>query len=292
MTGQSAAELQRVRFHRQGPWHIAGPDGHTACGLHHDGNGPPVGGDVRPCRNCRRMLDRLPRPAHDCSRGIHDGPAYACYRICGCRCTGCHRERRTYDRRRNRQIAYGRWDPWTEGLNHVRDHLAALSEAGVGYKTVAAAADVAKSSVLQIIDGRDRARTETVEALLALDPDDDTLLADGAIVDAGETNWRIGLLLRGGFSQAAIGRWVTGNPDAGALQVHRGPDAQVQMGTVRRIRRLYEDWSRSEVMPRDLEGDCWALTGRTSCGECGGPTEANARLCDGCWVELNRQEAS
>jgi hypothetical protein len=59
------------------------------------------------------------------------------------------RSRRDYTRRRARQIAYGRWQPWAD-VAPVREHLQRLRRAGASYRAIARAADVSPRTVHRI----------------------------------------------------------------------------------------------------------------------------------------------
>lgn len=58
-----------------------------------------------------------------------------------------------YSRRRTRQIAYGRWQPWA-GATPVRDHVRALRRHGTSYAAIAQAAGVSPMTVHHLLNGR------------------------------------------------------------------------------------------------------------------------------------------
>jgi hypothetical protein len=64
----------------------------------------------------------------------------ACY-VRGCRRPECLAANRAYAARVSRLKLYGRWEPYT-GAAPVRDHIRALSAAGIGWKRVAFLAGV------------------------------------------------------------------------------------------------------------------------------------------------------
>jgi len=57
---------------------------------------------------------------------------------------------RDYVRSRARQIAYGRWQPWAETADPVRQHVRLLQRAGGSYRAVARAAGVSPTTVCRL----------------------------------------------------------------------------------------------------------------------------------------------
>lgn len=140
---------------------------------------------------------------------------YARYKINGCRCMTCKTAVTAYERRRSMGVAAGTWRPWTDA-GPVREHLHALSAAGIGYKRAAALAGLAPSSVAKILRTERptrRVRRDTEAALLAVQPGPDTFLA-GSRVPAVGTQRRIQALCCMGWNlsqQAARVGWTVGN---------------------------------------------------------------------------------
>jgi DNA-binding CsgD family transcriptional regulator len=64
------------------------------------------------------------------------------------------RRHRDYCRRRSRQIAYGRWQPWADATP-VRAHLRTLRAGGASYEAIARAAGVSPATVHRLLH-RDR----------------------------------------------------------------------------------------------------------------------------------------
>jgi hypothetical protein len=83
---------------------------------------------------------------------------------------------RDYARSRARQIAYGRWQPWAQTADPVRQHVRRLRRAGASYRAVARAAGVSPMTVCRLCrDGPPRGRVTRVHAaharrLLAVTP--------------------------------------------------------------------------------------------------------------------------
>lgn len=89
----------------------------------------------------------------------------------------------------------------------ARRHLKQLSRAGVGYKSVADACDIARSVVAKILSGkRKKIRANTAKAILAVDTG---AVADQALVDAAPM-WRmIDRLMRvHGYTRGEIARRI------------------------------------------------------------------------------------
>jgi hypothetical protein len=58
---------------------------------------------------------------------------------------------RDYTRRRARQIAYGRWEPWADA-GPVRDHVRRLREGGASYSAIGSAAGVSSMTVHKLVN--------------------------------------------------------------------------------------------------------------------------------------------
>src|SRR5215472_17265835 len=59
---------------------------------------------------------------------------------------------RDYIRRRTRQIAYGRWEPWADA-EPVRQHVRKLCHGGATYRAIARAAGVSPMTVHHLVNG-------------------------------------------------------------------------------------------------------------------------------------------
>jgi transcriptional regulator with XRE-family HTH domain len=141
---------------------------------------------------CRRptVSRRLCRPHYDCREG-----------------------NRRREERRNKLIAYGRYDSGLVDAGPAREHVAALSEFGLGYKRVAAIADLHVTTVRQLVWGRDdgprkgelakRIKRATAEAILAVEPRVEYLGARASL-PAGPYVRRLKALVALGWSQAQL----------------------------------------------------------------------------------------
>ena len=88
------------------------------------------------------------------------------------------RPHRDYARWRSRQIAYGRWEPWTAAAP-VREHVRQLRRIGASYQAIARAAQVSPMMISRLLHGEpykdkpapDRIRAAQARRLLAVTPD-------------------------------------------------------------------------------------------------------------------------
>lgn len=148
-------------------------------------------------------------------------PGLSGYKIDRCRCPDCTAANRDYTARRNRQIAYGRWDPFVDA-QPIRDHIATLRAAGIGTRRIADLTGVAIAAVSALTWGRNgrprrKVRHRTAAAILALQPSDG-LLAPAALTDNTGTRRRIQALAAIGWPLTRIGERIGMSPEnVGAL---------------------------------------------------------------------------
>lgn len=195
--------------------------------------------------------NRAPRTALPCTHGgVHEHGERVTYVKDGCRCDPCTTAARVYEQRRRRDRLYG----ITAGLvdaQPVRDHLAVLSAAGIGYKRAAKLAGVSVTTVQTILYNHPdrpfsgpakRVKESTAEKLLAVQPVLD-LVSDGTYVPARGAARRIQALVARGWSQAKLADRI-GITDQRIGPLLRGGDATA--GTVRSIHQVYEElWDQA-----------------------------------------------
>ncbi len=105
----------------------------------------------------------------------------------------------------------------------ARAHLLSLSNAGVGYKTVARVTGIASAILFGIRSGRRlNCREGTARAILAVSP---AAARPHAVIDATETWHQIATLRRGGWTKTAIAKALG----------YQGP--ALQIGTRRCLKR-------------------------------------------------------
>ena len=119
------------------------------------------------------------------------------------------------------------------------EHLLKLRAAGVGYKSVAAASDVAASALAAILDGsRSSIRADTERAILSVTVD---AMADGALIPLGPTLRLVDRLLKRGFTRGGIARLM--GQKTRALQLGR----QAGQVTARNAAKVARIWRRVEA---------------------------------------------
>lgn len=177
------------------------------------------------------------------SPGLRHG-TYVGYRIHGCRCYPCARARSAYEERRNRLIAYGRWQPFTDAAP-VREHVLRLMAAGIGRRRIEKLSGVTGSVVCNLLYGKAgraptrRIRPQAAAALLALQAER-TALADHQLVDATGFHRRMRALVAVGFSRAFLARRF-GRTTANFTR----PTDKVTVATDRRAREIYDElWNQ------------------------------------------------
>lgn len=171
--------------------------------------------------------------------------AITCYkRRCGH--DACREAWNAHHRNIARLKAYGRWDPWADytDAEPVREHVRALSEAGIGLLRLAEVSGVSEGALRALLYGdekdglgptkrihRDRAR-----AILAVTPSLDAL-ADGGRVSASGTRRRLQALAAVGWSSTELAKLLGKDPRV----VARTQYAETVTGrTARTVRDLYE----------------------------------------------------
>lgn len=184
--------------------------------------------------------------AHDCPTGRHPAGTRACYVNHRCRCTGCTDANRRYYHARHRRLAEEAWGARPAALvdaEPTRTILTALQNVGVGLRTISDATGISRTTLRHITHGdRDRVRRETADAIARLRPDD--VRRPGALVPARRTHALVQQLVADGWTKAAIGAWVTGNPDCRALQI-RGD--RITQANADAVADLADRWSRWDV---------------------------------------------
>jgi transcriptional regulator with XRE-family HTH domain len=140
-------------------------------------------------------------------------------------------------------ILYGRWQPYVDA-GRAREHVRALSAAGIGWRRAAELAGVSETSVSKLLYGGTggrpqsrRLRAETERKLLAVRPGLEAL-SGRALVDATGAQRRLQALVAAGHSQAQLGARL-GISRANFTKTMTG--GRLTAGTVRAVRVLYDD---------------------------------------------------
>jgi len=160
----------------------------------------------------------------------------------GCRCDDCRAANRAAASHRDLQILYGRWQPYVDA-EPAREHLRALSAAGIGWKRAAELAGLSTGAVSKLLYGGPgdrppsrRIRPETAAAILAVKPSAGQL-APGALTGITGTRRRLQALVATGWSQARLaGELRLTGANFGAMM----RCDQVTAGTARAVSELYD----------------------------------------------------
>ena len=172
----------------------------------------------------------------------------------GCRCDACRDAHRVYNRewlRREARIRYGieppkpeRWIDATE----VREHLLWLQSIGIGRRLVAKHSGISASQIVKLRTGTTtRTTPATANRILAVSRFN---LPPRGRVDATRTLKQLKDLQKAGWSKAAIGRAITGNPNCKSLQI-TGPFVTVT--TARNVHALWEQVMAPQIARREHE---------------------------------------
>ena len=128
-------------------------------------------------------------------------------------------------------------DPGQPAPSPARDHVCRLRASGGSYRSIAAAAGLAKTTVLDLVTGRHPATPYTTTALLAVTTD--TLTRNR--VDAGGTRLRLRALHVMGHGSARIARAVGADPET-IRRLIRGDATTVSPQLRDAITAVYDAW--------------------------------------------------
>lgn len=153
----------------------------------------------------------------------------------GCRCLPCRAANSRYASERQAARKNGDWNGLVS-TSAARSHLRKLSRQGVGYKSVAEAAGVAKTILQEILFGnRKKIRRRTEQKILSVTK---AAIADGALVSAEVTWKRIQWMLDEGYTKKAIAQMLGYKR---ALQIGK---FAVTARTASRVERLWRRMQR------------------------------------------------
>ena len=151
----------------------------------------------------------------------------------GCRCVPCRAANSRYSSERAAAQRAGDWRgfvPATLVLGHIRK----LRKAGIGYRAIAAAAGLAKSTIAMILTGeREQIRKHHADRILAVDR---TAVADCALVPAGRTWTLLNELLEAGYTKTFLAKQLGSRAKRPSLQI--GTHGITAL-TASKVERLY-----------------------------------------------------
>lgn len=204
----------------------------------------------------RASIDRTPKPClHKVAQHAH--ATYACYVLDACRCPPCATAARDYERNRVRAHAYGRYAGLVDA-EPARQHVEALTAAGVGLKRVAKVSGVAHGNLWKLMYGKRRpdgsmtpsrrVRWETAVRIMVVpipDSPTSTTLSAGASVPAVGTRRRLQALLALGWSQSKLGERLGVEPGNFTALMKQ---TQVSARRARAVAALYDQlWNTPAV---------------------------------------------
>jgi hypothetical protein len=154
--------------------------------------------------------------------------------VAGCRCEDCREANRAYARMQQKLARQGQGNPLVDA-GRVRRHLAKLSRAGIGTKTVHDITGVSRTNLVAIVAGAKRQlRRNTAAKILAVTRE---ATHDAKLVDVGPTRRRIARLLQEGFTKGQIARRL--GCQRAALQIlKRG---RITAKTEHKVEGLYKE---------------------------------------------------
>jgi len=150
-------------------------------------------------------------------------------------------------RHRTRMKAYGRWQPWTDA-QPVRDHIAALGDAGIGWMRAARLAGIPTGTVSMWLYGHggnprpEQIRPHLAAKMLAVTPDAANL-ADRALVEPLLTVRQIQTLAADGFPIT----YLAGRLDLNATNLSRiARRSNIEAGTARAVAGLFFELANTD----------------------------------------------
>ena len=167
----------------------------------------------------------------------------SCY-AAGCRRPECTRANSEAGSRRNRLIAYGRWQPRPlVDAGPAREHLLALAAEGTGWRQAARQAGLPVDTVRNLLyprgaRGRVARTSPRVAAAVLAVRTDPALLPGSVCVDAVGTRRRLQALVALGWSQRRLAAMLGVSPQSFGHLIHDRD--QVTAATFRAVRDLYD----------------------------------------------------
>lgn len=198
------------------------------------------------------LIDRTPKQC------LHKVADHQCgtrtkYVLDRCRCAPCSKANSQAETQRERLKAYGRYNKYVPALA-VREHVNALTAAGMGLKQVAKVSGVAHGALWKLMYGKTqpdgtripsrRVLRETAEKLYAIDAAWTGLLelAPGALDRAGtpEARARLRSLVALGWSMSELGRRLGIAWERNAILIVKDDQRVMQRRTVDAANALFE----------------------------------------------------
>jgi transcriptional regulator with XRE-family HTH domain len=156
-----------------------------------------------------------------------------------------------YNTRRERDIAYGRWQPGFVQAAAVRRHVESLRGAGLGMRRIATLSGVDRSVLQSLMVGRkergwgpsSRISLANATKLLSVSMETGRLqVAGGTLIDITGTTRRLRALVAIGYSQTDLCARL-GITDANGTQLFTGKRDRVRATTACRVAEVYDELS-------------------------------------------------
>jgi transcriptional regulator with XRE-family HTH domain len=180
----------------------------------------------------------------------------------GCHCDDCTEANRVANANRNRQIAYGQWQPFTDAAP-VRQHMQELSAAGIGRRRMMALTGISSGSLTKLLYGQrgsppsSKIRTETAEKILAIQPETEV---PPKFVDSAGARHRLQALAAARWSQSALAERLGDVSQSTITAIMRGD--QITPKTDQAVRELYSRlWDQPPPERRPSERSAAARAG-------------------------------
>lgn len=153
--------------------------------------------------------------------------------VAGCRCSPCGQSNREYAKQRYRAQRRGEWNGLVDA-GEAKEHLKRLSRQGIGLRSVQAATDIGRTTLMEIASGRqNQVRALLAKKILAVDS---SARADKSLVKAGPTWKLLNQLLAEGYPKRRIAAFLGSKSKNPALQVQRD---WVLAKTAQKVKKLH-----------------------------------------------------
>lgn len=198
----------------------------------------------------RGMTTRIKRECHH-KQSRHEHGTRLAYIRDKCRCTECTAAASKDEDRRNRLIAYGRYDVGRVDAAPVREYTLSLMAYGIGMKRIAHIAGVSNSTLGKILYGseaqgikpRARVAKHVAEKVMKVKPELQHL-GKTALVEASGTRRRIQALVVIGWSKARLARQLGMAPSNFNKTLN---SETVHAETARKVQALYDQlWNQPQ----------------------------------------------
>ena len=152
----------------------------------------------------------------------------------GCHCVPCRAAKSRYESERAAAQRAGDYRGLVQATP-VLAHIKKLSKGGIGYKAVAEAAGIGKTTIQKIMTGRQQQlRKHHADRILAVDR---AAIADGALVPAGRTWTLLNELLEAGYTKTFLAKQLGSRAKTPSLQIEAQRITALNASKVERLYR-------------------------------------------------------